>query len=354
MSNRRSLPIDEYHVGVVCALPREMTAARAMLDEEDEPLKSKDGNDNNSYVLGRMSQHNVVIACLPAGVYGTNAAASVAKDMLRTFTGLRFGLLVGIGGGIPNLQDGRDIRLGDIVVSQPDGTFGGVVQYDLGKNIGQGRFQRKVSLNSPPPLLLTALSSLQSKSGLQDSQVLKHLVEMNQKYPSLKDEGYISPGINMDHLHCSRCDPSQWWWFLWLLVLWLCPLLRCKVCENGSILRPSRNNENPVVHYGTIASGNQVVKDARVRDQLGQEFNALCVEMEAAGLMNNFPCIVVRGICDYADSHKNNAWQKYAAATAAAYAKDFLQHVTPGQTTSERRIQEVVGKQSYLGNTSFS
>ena len=96
MSRSRSLPIDRYYVGVVCALPREMTAVRAMLDEEDEPLKSKDAHDNNSYVLGRIGQHNVVIACLPAGVYGTNAAATVARDMLGTFTGLRFGLLVGI------------------------------------------------------------------------------------------------------------------------------------------------------------------------------------------------------------------------------------------------------------------
>lgn len=342
----RSLPIDEYHVGVVCALPREMTAARAMLDSEHEPLKINDARDNNSYVLGRMSQHNVVIACLPAGIYGNNAATTVAKDMLRTFTGLRFGLMVGIGGGIPSPQNGRDIRLGDIVVSQPDGTFGGVVQYDLGKNFGQGRFKRTGSLNSPPLLLLTALASLQSKSGLQDSPVPQYLAEMNQKYPSLKDEGYTSPGVGMDHLHCSQCDPSQWWWFLWLLLSWLCPLLRCSLCENGIVPRPSRNNKGPVIHYGTIASGNQVhvVKDARERDQLGQEFNALCVEMEAAGLMNNFPCIVVRGICDYADSHKNDAWQRYAAATAAAYAKSLLQHVTPGKTTNERHIKEVVGK----------
>lgn len=344
MSNGRSLLIDEYHVGVICALPHEMEAASAMLDVEDEPLKSKDAHDHNSYVLGRMNQHNVVIACLPAGVYGTNAAAIVAKDMLRTFTGLRFGLLVGIGGGIPNLQHGRDIRLGDIVVSQPDQTFGGVVQYDLGKNLGKGRFNRKGSLNSPPTLLLTALSSLQSKSGRRGSQVPEYLFDMNRKYPSLKDEGYTSPSINKDYLHCSQCDPSQWWWFLWLLLLWLCPLLRCKVCENGIVLRPSRKHQDPVVHYGIIASGNQVIKDARDRDRLGQEFDALCVEMEAAGLMNNFPCIVVRGICDYADRHKNDSWQKYAAATAAAYAKAFLLHVTPAQTTNERPIQEIIGK----------
>ena len=224
-----------------------------MLDEEDEPLQSKDAHDNNSYISGRMSQHDVVMACLPAGRYGTNAAATVAKDMLRTFTGLRFGLLVGTGGGIPNLQDDHDIRLGDIVVSQPDETFGGVVQYDLGRNLGQGTFRRKGSLNSPPTPLLTALSFLRSKSGRQGSQVPKYLTEMYQKYPSLKDEGYASLGINMDHLHCAQCDPSRWWRCLWLLLLWLCPLLRCKVCENGYLLRPSRSNGNPVAHYGTIA-----------------------------------------------------------------------------------------------------
>lgn len=86
----------------------------------------------------------------------------------------------------------------------------------------------------------------------------------------------------MDHLHCSKCDPSRWWWVFWLLLLWLCPLLRCEMCENGEVLRPSRRHENPVVHYGTIASGNQVVKNARVRDQLGREFDALCVEVRRA------------------------------------------------------------------------
>lgn len=50
----------------------------------------------------------------------------------------------------------------------------------------------------------------------------------------------------------------------------------------------------------------------------------MCFEMEAAGLMNDFPCLVIRGICDYADSHKNKTWQAYAAATAAACAKDIL------------------------------
>jgi hypothetical protein len=84
-------------------------------------------------------------------------------------------------------------------------------------------------------------------------------------------------------------------------------------------------NEEVTIHYGTIASGNQVIKDAPTRDRLSKELGGvLCFEMEAAGLMNDFPCLVVRGICDYADSHKNKAWQPYAAATAAACAKSIL------------------------------
>ncbi|KAK5675560.1 hypothetical protein LTS10_011660 [Elasticomyces elasticus] len=94
----------------------------------------------------------------------------------------------------------------------------------------------------------------------------------------------------------------------------------CDTCESEhEIPRPPRKREGPVVHYGTIASGNQVMKDAATRDRISKEFHGvLCFEMEAAGLMNRFPCLVVRGICDYCDSHKHKAWQPFAAAAAAA------------------------------------
>src|SRR5690242_10505284 len=120
MANRPVLPIEQYQVGVICALPDEMSAAIAILDERHQPIIGQDKLDDNNYVLGRVHEHNVAIACLPAGVYGTNSAARVARDMLRTFPGLRFGLMVGIGGGIPNLEKGLDIRLGDVVISQPN------------------------------------------------------------------------------------------------------------------------------------------------------------------------------------------------------------------------------------------
>jgi nucleoside phosphorylase len=68
-----------------------------------------------------------------------------------------------------------------------------------------------------------------------------------------------------------------------------------------------------------------------MREKLRRERGILCFEMEAAGLMDNFPCLVIRGICDYSDTHKNKNWQPYAAATAAAYAKELLGVIPPVQ-----------------------
>lgn len=198
MAIRRSLPIEQYQVGVICAFPDEMSAAIAILDERHQPLKGQDQLDENNYVLGRVHEHNVAIACLPAGVYGTNSAARVARDMLRTFTGLRFGLIVGIGGGIPNLEKGVDIRLGDVVISQPDQTYGGVVQYDLGKNLGDDQFERKGFLKPPPTILLAALATLRADQNLDDSHVPGILADMIKQHPKLVKNGYGFPGREYD------------------------------------------------------------------------------------------------------------------------------------------------------------
>lgn len=117
MATRRSLSIEQCQSGVICALRHEMTAVIATLDERHQPITGQDKLDPNNYILGRVHEHNVVIAYLSADVYGTNTAVRVVNDMLRTFSGLRFGLIVGIGGGIPNLYKGLDIRLGDVVIS---------------------------------------------------------------------------------------------------------------------------------------------------------------------------------------------------------------------------------------------
>jgi len=74
----------------------------------------------------------------------------------------------------------------------------------------------------------------------------------------------------------------------------------------------------------------------------GEFGGVLCFEMEAAGLMNSFPCLVIRGICDYADSHKNKKWQAYAAATAAACAKEVLSVIPPAEVVKARTVDKTI------------
>jgi nucleoside phosphorylase len=154
---------------------------------------------------------------------------------------------------------------------------------------------------------------------------------MYQQHAKLTRSGYRFPGRENDHLYCSQCGGSS-------------SSGSCDLCTDGKVKRQAREDVNPAFWYGVIASGDTLVKNAAARDRMGRELGALCVEMEAAGLMNDFPCIVIRGICDYADSHKNDAWQKYAALTAAAYAKELLAYISPKQTRLERPIQEIVGR----------
>jgi nucleoside phosphorylase len=145
---RCQLRRNDYTVGWVCALPVELVAAQEMLDEEHPDLEHDSAdNDENLYALGSIGGHNVAIVCLPAGRIGNNPAAAVATQMRATFKKIRLGLMVGIGGGVPSAE--ADVRLGDVVVSQPHGTFAGVVQYDAGKTTPSG-FERTGSLNSPP------------------------------------------------------------------------------------------------------------------------------------------------------------------------------------------------------------
>jgi nucleoside phosphorylase len=108
------------------------------------------------------------------------------------------------------------------------------------------------------------------------------------------------------------------------------------------VQRDARDDADPVVHYGNITSGNLVIKNARTRERLSKELGVLCFEMEAAGLMQDFPCLVIRGICDYADSHKNKAWQGYAAAVAAAFAKELLSVIFPERVLQDKAIPQLV------------
>jgi nucleoside phosphorylase/tetratricopeptide (TPR) repeat protein len=325
----------DYTVGWICALPIEMAVAVGMLDERHGGLP-QDSRDHNSYTLGRIGPHNVAIACLPAGVTGVTSAVKVASQMLSTFTRLRFGLMVGIGGGVPSEEN--DIRLGDVVVSKPVGTVGGVIQYDFGKTVQEGRFERTGSLNRPSDMLLRAVASLQAKHLVEELNLTGHLSDMASRYPQLRAAGTF-PGIKHDQLFQADYNHTT-------------GETTCMNCDTHRlVIRPYRNDNSPAIHYGLIASGNQVMRDGQMRERLRREMNVLCFEMEAAGLMDEFPCLAVRGICDYADTHKNKRWQPYAAAVAAAYAKELLNIMSGSQVVLTKTVSEVATTEGDVSTT---
>ncbi|KAK2807588.1 hypothetical protein FQN51_000021 [Onygenales sp. PD_10] len=305
---------DEYTVGWICALQEEFEVATAMLTDEHGLPQFQPDHDNNVYILGDIGPHKVAMACLPAGSMGIGAAAVAANNMYRTFKSLRFGVLVGIGGGVPNPKTNKDIRLGDVVVSVPKGPYGGVVQYNYGKTTTGGVFQRRGHLNAPPPKLcscVTALQALISRPKNPKHYVRDALLELE----NTSDE--YKPPKHED-----------------LLFDWNCPHVddfrSSSVCGNCNktalIKRNGRKSSDPVIHLGTIASGDMVIGDSVERDHIDSQYDnlILCFEMEAAGLMNNFPSLVIRGISDYADSHKNDHWRTRAIAAASAYTKALL------------------------------
>ncbi|KAF2196134.1 purine and uridine phosphorylase [Delitschia confertaspora ATCC 74209] len=299
-----------------------MIGSDVFLNEKHVGPEYLSSNDNNDYTLGRIGKHNVVIAVLPEGEYGISSAASVARDMLSSFPNIRIGLM-------------HDIRLGDVVVSAPRDGKGGVFQYDFGKTIQDQSFQQTFFLNQPPTLLRTAVNGLESQYEIDGHDLNAAIDRILQEKPRLRKK-YGKPSPDSDRLYLPTVQHP------------LDNEANCaEVCSNASsdlILRDRRteHENNPAIHYGLIASANQLMKNALIRDKLANENGVLCFEMEAAGLMNHFPCLVIRGICDYSDTHKNKEWQGYAAMVAAAYAKDILCRILPSKVEAEKKISEAL------------
>ncbi|SCO90008.1 uncharacterized protein FRV6_14136 [Fusarium oxysporum] len=306
----------DYTVAWICPLEVEQVAALEMLDEEHEQLPQP-STDQNVYALGTIAGHNVVIAGLPQT--GNNSAATVVTQARATFPNLRYGLLVGIGGGVPTITDNGMIRLGDVVVSKPTGEHSGVVQYDHGK-AEEGFFQRTGALAPPPRLLLGAAQVLAAQRARSRVDPVTENIERidttirglrKYRYPGLSEDRLYRPDYPHRELRLScqhgGCDPTN-----------LVQRVSVEEDEGGPTV---------VVHRGTIASGELVIKDGNLRDDLAERYNVLCFETEAAGVLTNFPCMVIRGISDYSDSHKNDIWHGYAAAAAAAYARALFFHM---------------------------
>ncbi|CZR46055.1 uncharacterized protein FPRO_11502 [Fusarium proliferatum ET1] len=318
---------EQYTIAWICALPKELTAARAVLDNVHEPLP-KQKNDTNSYILGSIGCHNIAIACLPTNEYGTNNAVNVLTNLTRTFTSIYLSLMVGIGGGVPG--EDFDIRLGDIVV----GTR--VVQHDLGKITEGGQIQHTAVPRTLAHSIGKALSILQAEHQPLSSRIPLILEERFREYPAYARPTTADRLFSSAYRHNSRAPT-------------------CDKCSPSALVRRSeRSTDNPYIYYGTIASGNQVMRSSTVRDKVAQELKAICFEMEAAGLNDICPSLSVRGICDYSDSHKSKEWQEYAAATAAAYAREFVEKLPPTEVITASTPESVGQQDQWLQDEKYN
>ncbi|KAI6779138.1 uncharacterized protein J7T54_007593 [Emericellopsis cladophorae] len=357
---RKCLSRSAYNIGWICALPLELAASVGMFDEAHQDLDLARG-DGNMYTLGEIAGHNIVMACLPAGSTGVTPAATVAANMLRSFPKIRFGLMVGVGGGAParRARPGEDIRLGDVVVSIPQRELGGVVKYDCGKTVAGGVFEHTGLLNMPPAPLANAVAKLRGMHEAKRSAVSRYVAAMINKVMADEDANpefedlYCCPDPKYDQLFAAEYEHT---------IVPVSPSqedsddderlssededdipLPCPHCDPARLVqRKPRKYPGPVIHYGTIASADQVMRHALTRDAIRKKHGILCFDMEAAGLMNDFPCLVVRGICDYADTHKHKIWQRYAAATAAAYTKELLQVVLREDVETTEEVVKIL------------
>ncbi|KAK8084514.1 hypothetical protein PG997_005785 [Apiospora hydei] len=326
-TNTNIQDIKLYTIGWIAPLYFELAAALVMRTEVHGMPDNftKRPNDQNQYEWGKIGKHYVVFASLPT--IGIGAAAAAAKDMVASLPHLRCVLLVGIGGGVPR----KNVRLGDVVVSTPDKTSGGVEQYDLGARQSDGDFVRKGHLNQPPGFVVSAVNALRALHQFQDPDVPQTIKDILERVKRMTLP-YSHPGLEKDPLFVPSTKHVE---------------------SEGEVHHAGLSPANPNIHYGVIASGNSVIKNAIARDKIVEDIggDCLCFEMEAAGLMNNMPCLVIRGICEYTDSNKNDEWQKYAALTAAAYAKELLGKVDPVAVEMSNDMQKLLGDiKSGVGN----
>jgi nucleoside phosphorylase len=316
----------DFSIAIICALQSEAYAVELLFDrfwdDEDGDKYGKAPGDKNAYRTGVIGNHNVVLAFMPD--IGKAHAARVAATFCSSFRGIRLALIVGVCGGVPEgTKEG--IFLGDIIISDE------ILMYDSGKMYPRG-FQRKEtvtrsSVDSEVPAFLRKLQSPEGRRKL----LKKTLYYLNPL--QAQSDGYYYPGRRQDqafeptyhHKHhgsskCTRCKKDK-----------LCKKAQESSCETldcdpTKLIRRSRQNPSGIdIHFGRIASGDIVMKSGMERDKIAKEDTVIAFEMEGAGICGNMPFIVIKGVCDYADSHKNKKWQKYTAGAAAACMKALLE-----------------------------
>lgn len=311
----RDLSFNDYTIGWICALPVELEAAQ-LIFKTTHPLPSIP-NDRNIYHSAQFGPDNIIIACFPGDETGTDSPTKAVTRFLSTFQRLRFYLMVGIGSGIPSQT--MDIRLGDIVVSEPKTESVGVIQFEMHEDStsDSGRIETTGNPHKSSGFLLWALMSLRAyhsrypkedKIGVHrfiSNDIPSHLRNRFSR-PTQGDELFEVEYHHRTDGTCIDCDQSK------------------------IIQRDPRKYEEPDTHYGIIGSTNDIVRNGKLRERLARELGTCCVDStDLTGLVNHFSGLVIRGIYDYADSHNSQDWKPYAALVAAAYGKQLLSLVLP-------------------------
>ena len=318
--NRRLRPVD-YHVAWICPLPDiELLPSRLMLDEEHLPPSINTSYDDNTYVFGMVAGHAIVVATCPTGLTGNVNAGRLTGSMFKTFPNIKMTLLVGIGGGVPRPTGSEDplddIHLGDVVVGWPGDGKPACVYYDLGRWKVDGKYEMLGTMDKPDWRLTNALGILASDHQLGRTKFSDQLARLRDykefAHPGLEHDKFFKAAYH----HVGEYGSN------------------CVACNGNELVqRPPRTEDDKnkfIFHQGRIASGNSVIRDGEWRDKISRQCDGvLCVEMEAAGVDVNGKCLVIRGISDYADSHKNDLWKFHAAGKAAAFARELLSMIQP-------------------------
>ncbi|KAK6525439.1 hypothetical protein TWF694_005576 [Orbilia ellipsospora] len=358
-------PYSDYTIAWVTILEEEWIAAGFMLDEQ-HPRPDSLPNDPNSYKVGRIGRHNVVITRLPRA--GTDAGSHAVSNLWRTFRNIRFVFLIGVGGGAPGEpvsenSNKEDLRLGDVVVAFQENEnesqigekvqekeiyvhkvynlikafrVGFVLQYDFGKDMANGEFNNRSYIRKPQTEVINCMRYWKSEQRAGETNLNNFLNDSLTKIEEKIQQGtapglgdYRFPGRKHDNLHKVTDDAAG---------------ERAANISPELVTRIERKHNLPIVHYGLIACANRVMGDGRKREELRRKHGVMCFEMEAAGLMNDFPCIVIRGISDYSDGNKDvdYDWKPWASLTAAAAAKDLLSTIQPSSVETTRTVVEIL------------
>jgi nucleoside phosphorylase len=342
-SQRPSPPAsrDDIAIAIICALPEERDTVEALMtrDYKDEGQRyGKVRGDDNSYKVGELGGKPVVLAA-PRDM-GTTNTRDLARGLRISFPSITYAFVVGITGGAPFVPEGSgwkasDIHLGDVIVSTQ------VIEYDFGREYENG-FKRRTNVESVLPHAPAEVTNFVNQFVRGRGQAFKRILRKTNADLAdcsgfeVGEKGYHEhPGPDKDdvydlgyhHKHqdpgeCAQCSQCTEWYHE------VCKEALSASCQElGCEPRCSNPVRETKIHFGRYASGNAVMKSGHRRDLLIREEGVIGFEMEGAGAWEVLGTIVVKGVVDYADSHKNKQWRGYPAARAALCAAAMIEEI---------------------------